>query len=86
MQSLILQNFSCILSKRLIVRGFIQSELEAEVGKPNLFYEKLTPLVASGELKWKEHVVEGLENAGDLILAVQKGDNTAKAVVKVADP
>lgn len=81
-----LQNIDSVFVKRLILRGFLQHELEAEDSQPNLFYEKLTPLLASGEFKWNEQVVEGLEKAGDLILAVQKGDNTAKAVIKVADP
>ncbi|KAG9118755.1 hypothetical protein FRC07_006566, partial [Ceratobasidium sp. 392] len=79
-----IKNASQILTKRLVVRGFIQGELEAQVGKPQVFYEKLTPLVASGQLKWNEQVYNGLDKAGQAILDVQKGDNVAKAVVKVA--
>ena len=41
--------------------------------------------VASGKLKYKEEVWEGLEKLGDAILAVQKGQNKAKMVIKVAD-
>ncbi|KAB5591573.1 hypothetical protein CTheo_5002 [Ceratobasidium theobromae] len=70
---------------RLTIRGFIMWELEAQVGKPESFYEKVAPLVASGKIKWHEQIYEGLDKAGDVILAVQKGDNTAKAIVKVAD-
>ncbi|KAG8711897.1 hypothetical protein FRC09_020346 [Ceratobasidium sp. 395] len=81
-----IKNAPQILTKRLTVRGFIQHELEAQVGKPQSFYDKLTPLIASGKLKWNEQVYEGLEKAGQAILDVQKGDNVAKAVVKVADP
>ncbi|KAG8681155.1 hypothetical protein FRC11_001498 [Ceratobasidium sp. 423] len=80
-----IKNWSYLLTKRLTVRGFIVGELEAQVGKPQVFYEKMVPLVASGQIKWSEHVFEGLDKAGDAILAVQKGDNTAKTVVKVAD-
>ncbi|QRV84710.1 Zinc-binding dehydrogenase [Ceratobasidium sp. AG-Ba] len=80
-----IKNTMQILTKRLTVRGFIQHELETQVGKPQVFYEKMTPLVASGQIKWNEQIYEGLEKAGDAILDVQKGDNTAKAVVKVAD-
>ncbi|KAJ1301169.1 hypothetical protein OPQ81_003580 [Rhizoctonia solani] len=80
-----LENWVHILSKRLTIRGFIVGELEAQVGKPQVFYEKMVPLVANGQIKWNEHVFEGLDKAGDAILAVQKGDNTAKTVVKVAD-
>lgn len=49
------------------------------------FYEVVPAKIASGELKYSEHVYEGLESAGDVILAVQKGTNTGKAVVHVAD-
>ncbi|CAE6411095.1 unnamed protein product [Rhizoctonia solani] len=80
-----IKNWTYFLTKRLTVRGFIVGELEAQVGNPKVFYEKMVPLVANGQIKWNEHVFEGLDKAGDAILAVQKGDNTAKTVVKVAD-
>ncbi|KAG8715893.1 hypothetical protein FRC09_016212 [Ceratobasidium sp. 395] len=80
-----IKNASQILTKRLTVQGFIQHELETKVGKPHIFYDKMTPLAASGQLKWHFQVYEGLEKAGDAILDVQKGRNTAKAVVKLAD-
>ena len=41
--------------------------------------------VASGQLKYKEEMWEGLEKLGDAILAVQKGTNKAKMVIKVND-
>ena len=44
----------------------------------------MTPLVASGEIKYREEVTEGLDQVGDVVLAVQKGENRAKAVVQVA--
>ena len=49
------------------------------------FNKVLPPLVASGQIKDKEHVYEGLESVGEAILAVQKGMNQGKAVVHVAD-
>ncbi|CAE7180927.1 unnamed protein product [Rhizoctonia solani] len=80
-----IKNWTYFLTKRLTIRGFVVGELEAQVGQPKVFYEKMVPLVANGQIKWNEHVFEGLDKAGDAILAVQKGDNTAKTVVKVAD-
>jgi NADPH-dependent curcumin reductase CurA len=49
------------------------------------FYAEMTSKVVSGEVQHREHVYDGLVNAGEAILAVQKGHNTAKAVVHVAD-
>ena len=47
--------------------------------------QTVPPRVASGEIKYKEHVVRGLENAGQAILDVQMGRNFGKSVVVVAD-
>ena len=49
------------------------------------FYNEMTTKVASGEIQYREQVYDGLANSGEAIAAVQKGLNTAKAVVHVAD-
>ncbi|KAJ7493036.1 hypothetical protein B0H11DRAFT_2172184 [Mycena galericulata] len=49
------------------------------------FYATVPHLLASGELKYKEDVVHGLEKVGEMILAVQTGKNMGKAVVVVAE-
>jgi len=49
------------------------------------FYELFPKKIASGEIKHREHVYRGLEEAGKAIFDVQKGNNTAKAVVVLAD-
>jgi len=63
------------------MQGFIVFNLYAKYEKE--FYDVFPKLVASGELKYKEHVFEGLEKMPEALIAVQKGDNTGKAVVKV---
>ena len=45
----------------------------------------MTPLVASGEIKYREEITVGLDKVGDVILAVQKGENKAKAIIQVAN-
>ncbi|KAG8744070.1 hypothetical protein FRC10_010855 [Ceratobasidium sp. 414] len=72
-----IKNASQILTKRLAIQGFIQHELETQVGKPQVFYGKMTLLVTSGKLRWNEQVYEGPEKAGDAILDVQKRNNIA---------
>ena len=49
------------------------------------FFRTFPARVARGEIKYKEHRVDGLEHAGQAILDVQSGKNTGKMVVVVAD-
>ncbi|KAF8554168.1 NAD(P)-binding protein [Imleria badia] len=49
------------------------------------FYVEVPALIASGELKLKEDISQGLESVGQAILAVQKGTNMGKSVIVVAD-
>ncbi|AWH91139.1 NADP-dependent oxidoreductase [Dietzia lutea] len=47
------------------------------------FAEKVGPWVASGELKFDETVVEGIDNSVDAFLDLMKGANTGKMLVKI---
>lgn len=67
----------------MTLSGFIIFRLEAKYRDE--FYKTLPPLVASGEIKYAEDIYNGLDKVGDVVLAVQKGTNKAKAVVHVAD-
>lgn len=48
------------------------------------FYTEMPKLVASGRMKYLEHVTKGLENAGQVLLEVQMGRNEGKRVIEVA--
>ncbi|KAF8530096.1 NAD-P-binding protein [Hysterangium stoloniferum] len=80
-----IKNLWHIIGKRLTLNGFIIMDLLADEAKATLFYSEFPPKIAKGEIKQREHVYRGLEQAGQAILDVQKGDNTAKAVVLLAD-
>jgi NADPH-dependent curcumin reductase CurA len=41
------------------------------------------PWVASGELKYRETVVEGIETNLEAFFGVLRGDNTGKMIVKL---
>ena len=41
--------------------------------------------VASGEIKYREDVYDGLDKVGDVLLFVLQGKNKAKAIIHVAD-
>jgi NADPH-dependent curcumin reductase CurA len=47
------------------------------------FVQKVGPWVASGELKYRETVVEGIENTLEAFLGVLRGDNIGKMIVKL---
>lgn len=49
------------------------------------FYKIVPEKLANGELKYTEDATKGLENGGEAILEVQKGVNTAKKIIIVAD-
>ncbi|KAF8062309.1 hypothetical protein FPV67DRAFT_266233 [Lyophyllum atratum] len=78
-----INNLMLVIAKSLSMNGFIVGTLEHKYEAE--FYATVPAKLASGELKYTEEVTEGLDKVGDVILAVQKGTNKAKAVIKVAD-
>ncbi|KAF9034806.1 hypothetical protein BJ165DRAFT_1409714 [Panaeolus papilionaceus] len=76
------RNLHHIFSKSLTLSGFIVGRLADRWGKK--FREEIPPKVASGEIKHREQVYEGLDKLPQAILDVQQGRNTAKVIVKVA--
>jgi len=70
-------------TKRLRIQGFIVHDRPENAREWRAF---AAPLIASGELHYREQVVDGLENAPAALLALIGGSNEAKMVVHVADP
>ncbi len=75
-----LANPSLILIQRLKVQGFIVSE-HMEVWPQAL--AELGALVASGKLKARESIAQGLESAPEAFLGLLKGKNFGKQLVKL---
>jgi NADPH-dependent curcumin reductase CurA len=71
-----------VLSKRLNLRGFIVSDFAAQAGD---FRRDVAAWLKEGKIKYKEDVVQGLENAPGAFIGLLKGRNFGKLVVKVAD-
>ncbi len=71
-----------ILRKRLRMQGFIIGQ-DYGARMPE-FLAAMTPWVASGAVKFKEHVVAGLENAPQGLIDLLAGKNFGKVVVSVA--
>lgn len=77
-----INNLFHVIAKNISVFGFIVFRLQAKY--EDIFYEEVPKLVSEGKLKYREQVYEGLEKAGQAVLEVQQGKNTAKAVVRVS--
>jgi len=77
-----IKNLFHVISKSITISGFIVGRLEANWGQK--FREQIPAKVASGEIKHREHVYEGLDQVPQAIYDVQTGKNTAKAIVRVA--
>jgi NADPH-dependent curcumin reductase len=70
-----------VLRKRLLLRGFIVWDFAAKQGD---FLRDAGVWVRSGRLKYREDIVDGLENAPAAFLGMLQGKNFGKTLVRVA--
>lgn len=71
-----------LLTKRARIQGFIVFE---EYGsRRQEFIDAMTPLVTSGQIKFREDVVQGLEAAPEAFIGLLEGRNFGKLVVEVS--
>ncbi|MBY3314619.1 NADP-dependent oxidoreductase [Rhizobium laguerreae] len=70
-----------ILRKSLTIRGFIQREFADQ--RPD-FSHQAEAWISQGRLKYKEDIVDGLENAPEAFLGLLEGKNFGKLIVRVA--
>jgi NADPH-dependent curcumin reductase CurA len=72
-----------MLTKRATMQGFIVFE---EYGhRHEEFIREMLPLVTGGKVKFREDVVEGLEQAPEAFIGLLEGRNFGKLVVKVSN-
>jgi NADPH-dependent curcumin reductase CurA len=75
-------NLGFVVGKRIHMQGFIVSD------KPERFAEwraLAAPWIADGSLKFREDVIDGLENAPDALNGILGGRNFGKLLVRVAE-
>ncbi|MGO4319372.1 NADP-dependent oxidoreductase [Agrobacterium sp. MCAB5] len=72
---------SAILRRSLLVRGFIQTEFASHFEE---FLEEVAPRVVSGDIKYREDIVDGLENAPEAFIGMLTGGNFGKLIVKLS--
>jgi NADPH-dependent curcumin reductase CurA len=69
-----------ILSRRLTLRGFIVGDFASQAGE---FHREVSGWVREGRIKYREDVVEGLENAPQALIGLLQGHNFGKLLVRV---
>jgi NADPH-dependent curcumin reductase CurA len=74
------QLFRQVLTKRLTIRGFIVSDFASQA---EAFGRDVSTWLQQGKIKYKEDVVEGLENAPQAFLGLLQGKNFGKLLVRV---
>lgn len=70
-----------VLSRSLLIRGFIQREFADQ--RP-AFYSEMASWIASGQIRYREDIVEGLEAAPQAFIGLLDGRNFGKLLVRVA--
>jgi NADPH-dependent curcumin reductase CurA len=69
-----------VLSKSLTLRGFIQREF---VDQRLEFYRQMASWIADGRVRYREDIVDGLDNAPAAFIGMLQGHNFGKLVVRL---
>ncbi len=70
-----------VLTKRLTLRGFIVFDFANQ--QPD-FLAEVGALVRDGRIKYREDIVDGLENAPRALIGLLRGENFGKLIVRVS--
>lgn len=72
-----------ILTRKLTVRGFIVTDFAA---RHDDFLRDVSAWLKEGRVKYREDIVEGLQNAPRALIGLLRGENFGKMLVRVAEP
>lgn len=70
-----------ILAKSLTVRGFINTEFVDE--QQDTFLKEAAQWIAEGKLKFREDIIDGLDQAPDAFIGLLEGRNFGKLIVRL---
>ena len=78
------RNLSYAIGRRLSLQGFIVSDHYDRLPQ---FYADMGTWIGQGKIRWRETIVDGIENAPRAFIGLFKGDNLGKMLVQVGpDP
>lgn len=69
-----------VISKKLTMRGFIVMDHFDKLGS---FIADMGKWMTEGKIKWKETIVDGIDNAPEAFIGLFNGENFGKMIVKV---
>ena len=73
-----------ILMKRLTFRGFIVGDFASQLPQ---FMDEMSQWLRAGQIKYKEDITAGLENAPRELIGLLRGENFGKKIIRVSkDP
>ncbi|MES2904308.1 MAG: NADP-dependent oxidoreductase, partial [Pseudomonadota bacterium] len=75
-----LRYFMRIIAMRIRLQGFIYTDYLGQLGP---FYQDMGAMMAAGQLKSRETMVEGLDKTFDAFLGLFSGANTGKMLVRL---
>ncbi len=75
-------NLMPLLVKRALIKGFLVGDYLSRQAE---FFKDVSQWLHLGKLKYKEDIVEGLENAPCAFRGLLQGENFGKLIVKVSD-
>jgi len=75
-------NMGSVLVNRVTIRGFIVSD---HVDRLPAFLADTAGWLREGRLKYREDIVEGLDQAPRAFIGLLRGENLGKMLVKVGD-
>ncbi|MFD7920471.1 NADP-dependent oxidoreductase [Streptomyces sp. NPDC059740] len=76
------RNLALVIGKRLRIQGLLVKD---HAHLRDQFVREVSAWIRSGELKYRETVVEGVENGADAFLGMMRGENTGKMVVSLGE-
>ena len=75
-----LKNMAHVLVKRLTIKGFLIFDHDDDYED---FENDMKQWITNKQMKWRETVVEGLENAPQAFIDLLDGKNIGKMIVKI---
>ena len=71
---------NAILAKRLTLRGFLNYDYADQFSD---FLREVGPGIADGTIRYREDIVDGLENAPDAFMGMLEGKNFGKLLIRM---